>query len=364
MRWLLGIAACGMVTCALAADAAPAKPQANKGAKPQPASFATLKEPTLGAARAQALDWLKSVNKGDENTLKEFNTLWSADVDRPLLERVTATLILGDADAAKLMTEARDPASPAPTEVPAVIKDAKRPVFYRANLGLAFARIMSNRRVFEESLDVLRTIKPEQVVDPAAYFFHRAVAEHALLLKEDASRSIIAVIEDVADAPDRFKMVSVLMLYDMRNWKEKDLGWIARKMENIERRLDLARGGPQTQKMQKEVVMRLDELIKQIENQAKGDANGGACPAGTPGGQPGQGTNQPSKPMQDSNIANNSGPGNVDPKRLKNLAEGWGKLPEKERAKAMAEITRDMPPRYREVIEKYFKDIAAKSSSK
>lgn len=63
--------------------------------------------------------------------------------------------------------------------------------------------------------------------------------------------------------------------------------------------------------------------------------------------------------MKDSNIANNSGPGNVDQnKRLRGLAEQWGKLPEKERAKAMADLTRDMPPRYREVIETYFKKIA------
>jgi acyl-CoA hydrolase len=40
------------------------------------------------------------------------------------------------------------------------------------------------------------------------------------------------------------------------------------------------------------------------------------------------------------------------------MAEVWGKLPEKERAKAMLELTRDMPPRYREVIEKYFKKLS------
>ena len=62
--------------------------------------------------------------------------------------------------------------------------------------------------------------------------------------------------------------------------------------------------------------------------------------------------------MKDSNIANNGGPGNVDQKRLKSLAESWGKLPEKERAQAMAELTKDMPPRYRQVIENYFKDLA------
>ena len=59
------------------------------------------------------------------------------------------------------------------------------------------------------------------------------------------------------------------MLLDMQTWKDKDLSAIARKMENIERRLDLARGGPQTQKLQKEVVMRLDEIIKELENKQK-----------------------------------------------------------------------------------------------
>ena len=48
----------------------------------------------------------------------------------------------------------------------------------------------------------------------------------------------------------------------------------------------------------------------------------------------------------------------LDMRQLKQLADLWGKLPEKERAKAMMELTRDMPPRYREVIENYFKNIA------
>jgi hypothetical protein len=65
-------------------------------------------------------------------------------------------------------------------------------------------------------------------------------------------------------------MVAALMVYDMLGWQDKDMGWISRKMDNIERRLELARGGPTTQKMQKQVVARLDEMIKELENQQKG----------------------------------------------------------------------------------------------
>jgi hypothetical protein len=68
--------------------------------------------------------------------------------------------------------------------------------------------------------------------------------------------------------------------------------------------------------------------------------------------------------MQDSRIATNSGPGNVDQKRLEGLAKAWGKLPEKQRAEAMEELKRDLPPRYREAIESYFKKMAQSPSGK
>jgi hypothetical protein len=42
---------------------------------------------------------------------------------------------------------------------------------------------------------------------------------------------------------------------------------------------------------------------------------------------------------------------------MKDLTENWGKLPAKERASALAELTRDMPPSFREAIEAYFKKL-------
>jgi hypothetical protein len=324
-------------------------------------SFGVLKAPSVDAARGQAMEWLKSVGKADEIG-PAVDALWK-QTDRTLLDLVSNTLVLADTEAATLLSQARDPSGAAPTELPAFLKDTQRPAFYRANLALAYAKALSNRRVFEETLEVLKTIKPEQVVDPAAYFFHRAVAEHALTLKAEANRSITGLLEDVVEAPDRYKFVGLLMHYDMQSWKDKDLGAVARKMDNVERRLELSRGGPHTQKIQKEIVARLDEIIKELENQAKGSSqcNNGGCPNG---GQPGNGGgNQPNTPMQDSQIAGASGPGNVDAKKLKGLAEAWGKMPEKERAKALQDIIKDMPPRHREITENYFKKLAKTESN-
>jgi hypothetical protein len=323
-------------------------------------SFGALRTTDADAARSQALAWLKQTGKADVSTLKAFDAIWT-QTDRSVLDRVADSLVLGDAEAARLLQEARDFSAPPPTEVPAVLRDPKKPVFFRANLALAYAKALSQRRVYEESLTALKAAQPEQVVDPGTYLFHRAVAEHALLLKDDATRSIVRLLDDAVDVPDRYKMVSALMAFDMQSWKQKDLGEIARKMDNIERRLELARGGPHTQKIEKEVVRRLDEIIKELENQNNGASgqNGGSCPNGGDRG----GANS-SDPLKDSRIVRNSGPGRVDPKRLQYLEQNWGKLPEKERAQAMQDLTRDMHPKYREVFENYFKKLATTESSK
>jgi hypothetical protein len=331
------------------------------------ASFGVLPAPSLESVRGQAQEWLKSAGKTDQASTQAFGAIWS-QTDRPLLDLVADTFALGNPDVKKLLDEARDPNAPAPKQVPDLVKDLKLPVFFRANLALAYAKALASRRVYEEALDALKGVRVEQVVDPAAYFFHKAVAEHGMLIKPDATRSIARLLDDVPDAPERYKMVAALMYLDMQTWKEKDLGDIGRKMNNIERRLDLARGGPHTQKLQKEVVMRLDEIIKKLENQQKGGGGGGGggqnpgCP---PGGQPSGGApsaGAPTAPQTDSIGGTNSGPGNVDPKKIKDIIEAWGKLPEKERAKAMTDMIRGMPPAYRQMIEEFYKRGAAGNS--
>ena len=330
-------------------------------------TFGVIRAPSLETVRGQAAEWLKSTGKFDQAA---FDTLWK-QTDRPLLDLVADTFALGNPDAKKLLDEARDPSAPPPSAIPDLVKDTKLPAFFRNNLALAYAQALANRRVYEESLEVLKTVKAEQVVDPAAYHFHKAVTEHGTLQKAEAVKSIGRLLDDVADAPERYKMVAALMFLDMQQWKTKDLGDISRQMSSIERRLDLARGGPKTQKMQKDVVARLDELIKKLENQQKQQGQGqgqgdGQQPGCPPGGQPGQGQGQgqgqaagaPTAPQQDSFGGQNSGPGKVEEKKLREMVEAWGKLPEKDRVKAMTEMVRSMPPAYRQMVEDYYRKSA------
>jgi hypothetical protein len=325
-------------------------------------TFGSLRAATPEAGKAQAEAWLKKVGKFDQAA---FDKIW-AEQDLSVLDRTLASLELGSADAKAVLAVARNAEKEAPKEVPAILLDTKQDSYLRANLALGFARGLTNGRVYEESLTALAGVKPEETVDPAAYLFHRAVAEHALIKKDDALRSIVKLIDDVGDAPDRYKMLATIMFLDMGNWKkdEKDLSNIRRLMDNSERRLGQARGGKITQDIQKKIVFRLDELIKEKENQAKGggQANGGSCPNGGQGDQIGKGSIRSNGPAPDSAIMGGAGQGTVDEKKLKTLAEKWGTMPDKDRAKAIQDITKDLPARYRVVIEDYFKALSNSSS--
>ena len=87
----------------------------------------------------------------------------------------------------------------------------------------------------------MKLFKADQVVDPASFLFHKAVAEHSLMLKKDANETIARLLDDVPTAPERYRMVAALMHFDMVSWTDKD------------------------------VLARLDELIKELENQQGGD---------------------------------------------------------------------------------------------
>jgi len=330
--------------------------------------FGALEAMTPEAVQAKAQAWLKEVGKTDAASQERFGAIW-AQKERTVLDRLVDTFSLGDAEAAKLMAEARDPATPAPDAgfVPPLFKNDKHSLFFRANLGMGFARALANRRVHEEALAVMKLFRAEQTIDPSTFLFFKAVSEHSLLNRKDATVTISRLLEDaIAIAPERYKTVSALMLLDMQTWKDKDLASVGRKMSNVERRLEIARGGPETQKLQKEIVLRLDELIKELENKQKppppGDGecpNGGSCPNG---GQPGSGSGPPKangkgSPATESGIVPVGGPGTVDPTQFKKLVENWVAMPARERVQALQSLTQGMSQRHREAIEAYFRNL-------
>src|SRR5436190_8604708 len=78
---------------------------ADKVTKKEDASFGALRGVEAADARKQAEAWLQSVGKTDAASVAEAKKIWESD--RTLLDKVSATLVLGDPQAAKLLAEAR-----------------------------------------------------------------------------------------------------------------------------------------------------------------------------------------------------------------------------------------------------------------
>lgn len=205
---------------------------------------------------------------------------------------------------------------------------------------------------YEASEALLKDIKPDRATFPK-YAFYRAVNSFALNNKAEAHKWATHVWDSFDEVPTRYKNVAGQMLYDLENWKEGDLGDIGRDMRMSGDRLKNARGDQKTQVIQKTIVDKLDKLIKEQEDKANAQANAGKDADGNPKSGPGgQG-----QPAQDSHVMGGSGAGKVDEKKLRQVAENWGTMPPAQRAKVIQEITRDLPPKYRVMIEEYFKAL-------
>ncbi len=343
-KWLFSVVV--SATATLVATAA------EKEFKPAALTFGTLRGMTVESAKVKVETYLKGAGKLDQ---AKVDTIWG-QYDKSVLERTVESIALANPDAKKAIDDARDASTTPVTEVPVAIKNEKD-AFAKTNLSAAFAKGLASKRVYEEALEASKAITPENLVDPSAFYFFKAVAEHALTKRDDAVLSVIRLLDDVTDAPDRYKMVATLMFFDIQNWSKdpKDLSNIGKLMDNSGRRLDLTRGGSQTQEIQKKIVFRLDEKIKELENQCKGNCNGGCCPGG--GNGPAKGDN-PSNPANQSSLPQGGQrDGKVEAKELRKLAETWGTLPASERQKAVQELTRDLPAKHKPMIEEYFKTL-------
>jgi hypothetical protein len=363
---LLALAGALVGTAPLAADDKPRQ-------HPEVLSFGTLQSPKPAEARKAALAWLTSVGKTDAETQKQFAAIWD-DADRPLLDKVADTLCVGDAGAADLLARVRDLSLPAPVGIDPMLKNTNSSPYLRANLCVAYAQGLSHRKIYDEALLVLSLVKPEQTVDPSTYLFNRAVAEYSLMMKTEATVSILRLLEDATDAPQRYLQVAALMHIDMKTWQDKDLDWVSRKMGIIQNRLELTRGGKKTQGIQKEVLVRLDEMIKEKENQAKnspmpspggeGQPNDGNCPSG--GEQPGNpnGNQVGQKGAADSALPTAVARGEAEAKAQAGKVKDFGSFDEKERAAARAAALKDIPPEYRDAVETYLKKLNEDANSK
>ena len=144
------------------------------------------------------------------------------------------------------------------------------------------------------------------------------------------------------------------MHHDLSGLQDDSLDHIARRMDDIRRRLGTRPAG-RTRAGRREWRHRIARQTDQESRRPSAETGSGrrqcvrqaAAAQHADAGQPDRRTQRPGK---------------VDRKDIGRGA-GWGNLNDKDREKAMQEIGREFPSHYREVIEEYFRRLAAEESS-
>jgi hypothetical protein len=348
------IVAAGLLAATLFSPAASADGRPDQ----QFAQKASWRRPSVETVREQVFHWLSSAEIDDEPRA-QAEALWeSAATDGNtdhLLDLVCATFAVVDPQARDLVDLCSKPRQGVALPDVAWLADDKRPAVERHNLRLVYARWMVQESLYDEALDQLKGLEPIDVVDPAALLFYQSVVHHRMLQRDEGLTAIGRLLENADQVPRRYASIARLMQADLEGLKEDSLDHIARRMDDIRRRLDLGRAGPKVRSVEDGVIASLDKLIEEIEKQQQQAA---AAAAGQQGGQ----QKMPLQPLPDSRPMGGKGEGKVANKPVGDKS-GWGDLPPKERLEALQQIGKEFPAHYRDMIEQYFRKLATESEN-
>ncbi len=269
-----------------------------------------------------------------------------------LLDRLATCLALTDERVAELVAFCGKDDRPAVLPEYDWLANSELPPLVRYNMRLYYARWLGQNNYFDEAIAWTDGLNPADVVAPDTLLFYRAVGSHRLVNADRADATVAVLLERSDELPARYQKLAELMQQDLSGLEDDSLDHISRRMADVRRRLELGRAGDTVQVVENGVIDSLDKMIKDLEDQAqKQQQSASSSPGGAPSGTP----------MQDSRLAELKAPGKVDPKDLGDGAD-WGDMPAKEREQALQDVGREFPSHYREVIEEYFRRLAAEES--
>lgn len=321
---------------------------------------ATWQPPTYDSVRAAVDKWVDELQPASD-VVTTIDALWpdapkvdGADpntnanaADLELLDRIAASIAAADPRAAELVRVCRaDYAGPSVPNASWLQSDDV-PVLVRNNMRLFYARWLAQYGLYDEVLAQLDGLKPADVVDPASLLFYRMVAYQQLVKPDEARAALVQLLEHKDQLPRRFQQVAQLLDRDLASLDDESLDHIARRMNDIRRRLAYGRAGSHVQEIERGVLEDLDQKIDEIEKQQKKQQSQSQSSGGK----------QSSTPMQDSQLPGMQAPMQVEQRDIGHDS-GWGNLPPHEREQALQQIGRDFPANYRDLIEQYFRELA------
>jgi hypothetical protein len=229
--------------------------------------------------------------------------------------------------------------------------ESNTPEFVRNNLRLYYARWLAQQELHDRAATLLAGLEPAETIDPAGLLFYRAIVHHRLVNAKESRQAAMQLLEREADLPRRYQQLAALMTEDLKEIDYDSLDHISRRMNDIERRLDLGQAGEKVRKVEDGVIASLDKLIEQMEDQQQQQQSSAGGPS-----------SPNSKPAENAQVAPLKGAGKVDKKYIGEKSD-WGSLPPKQREAALQQIGKEFPAHFRDAIEQYFRKIAGEEQA-
>lgn len=302
--------------------------------------------------QTQLLQWLASRNlpkPAVENVMNQ----WAASTEsqslssEQLLDAIVFSFSKADEVAARLVQQCEGQTLPDAIESQAAPSD-----FFTAQIQLFRSRWLVQHRFYDDALEILNILKPDDVVDPASLLFYRSICQSELLFTKDALDSLTLLQHNTLDVPERFLLVAEMLTRELVEREDDGMEKVAELMTDVERRLDLGRSGQKTQTQEEAVIAALDKLLEDLENEKKKQQQQ------QQGGQGQQQQQQSTTPAGQSQIKNGiSANGEADPRKLEKTGQ-WGLLNNKQEAKAREMIQQKFPPNFLDQIGRYTRKIA------
>jgi tetratricopeptide (TPR) repeat protein len=305
--------------------------------------------PSFPESRQRFFEWLQTqpIEEGIRQTaLDEFSEHAGGSVER-LTALIDALATFNDR--ARVLKEALESHTPlVSAHETAWLESVESDQFDVRHLRLYYASALNESRRYDEALRWLQGIESADVICPDVLLFQRAIAHHQLVQSDEALNAIGELLRCKSTLPIRYTRLAAMMQADLEPLEMDSLDHIGRRMNDVERRLQIGKANESTTKVEDAIIASLDKLIKEAEEQQQQmqqqqSAQGSPPPSG--------------KPMEESRIAELKGPGKVDPRKLSEDTQ-WGRLEPHERERIMQQLGRDFPSHYREVVEEYFRQLA------
>ena len=291
--------------------------------------------------------WLieSDVQKQPAKLVRDYLSATEAN-SQNLIDHVIRGLEIGDPDVARFVQLLATAKPGTQIQTSSLLENESCHSFVRDHVRLLYGRWLARNELYDESLGQLQQLQVKDVLDPATLLYYRGLMEHQLLKPKECIKTLKQLQENKDELPRRYAVLAKLMMADMKRLEEDSLDEISRMMGDIRRRTELNRSGTRVRGIEEDVIEKLDKMIKRLEEQQK------QMQMAQSKGSPRSGS-----PADREQRLAGQGSGNVRSKRQTDGGQ-WGNLDPAQRDAALAEMSKDLPPHYRSVIEEYFRKLA------